>query len=109
MSVSIVERLKSIPISIRVEQEATLKLVLRSHRDEGEQATVEYRLNAGNAFVFAENDSKVIVATFDVTTEPTDAERRYALRGPAGRNVQVTAFVLPDRIEKSKETVTVLK
>jgi hypothetical protein len=109
MSVSIVERLKSVPVSIRVQQEATLRLVLRSHSEEGERATVEYRLNPGNEFVFAENDSKVIEGSFDVATEPTIAERRYALKGPAGRNVQVTAIVLPDRIDQSKETVTVLK
>ena len=109
MAVSIVERLKSVPPAINIEQDATLRLVLQSHGDGEEEATVEYRLNPGNDYVFAENDSKLILGTFTVATEATVADRQYALRGPAGRNVQVTAVVLPERIHRSKETVTVLK
>jgi hypothetical protein len=111
MAVSIVDGLKSNPTAIRIEQEATLRLVLQSRRDgtETETATVEYRLNPKNEFVFAENDAKLIVETFTVATDPTVADRRYALKGPSGRNVEISAIVLPERSHKSKETVTVLK
>ena len=109
MSVSIVERLKSAPTSVRVGQEAVLKLVLQSSSSEGEKVDVEYRLNPGNDYFFGENDGKLILGTFDVGAEPTVAERKYALKGPAGRVVQITAIVLPERIDQSKEAVAVLK
>jgi len=103
------ERLESVPSAIRLEQDATLRLVLQAHDGADEEATVEYRLNPGNDITFAENDGKVITATFDVATEPTVTERRYALKGTAGKMVQITAIVLPERVHRSKETVTLLK
>ena len=107
MSVFIVERLKSNPTDFHSGETATLRLSLQADSD-AEQATVEYRLNPNNDVVFAENGKKMIEATFDVNTEPTPTERRYALTSPPGKIITITAIVLPDRDERSKETVTIL-
>jgi hypothetical protein len=109
MSVLIIERLKSSPESFRSGEEATLQLLLQSQNDDGEQATIEYRLNPNNDVVFAENGGKVIKETFEVASVPTVAKRSYALTGPGGRSVTITGIVLPERLERSKETVVILK
>ena len=51
----------------------------------------------------------MIKETFDVASVPTVADRNYALTGPGGKSVTITSIVLPERLEKSKETVTILK
>jgi len=109
MPVLIVERLKSTPSSFLPGQEATLQLLLQSQNEAGEQATIEYRLNPGNDIVFAENGGKMIAETFDVASVPTLTKRNYALTGPGGKSVTITGIVLPERLEKSKEMVTILK
>lgn len=109
MSVLIIERLKSTPSSFRPGDEATLQLLLQSQDAAGEQATIEYRLNPGNDVVFAENGGKMIDETFTVASVPTLTKRSYALNGPGGKSVTITGIVLPDRLEKSKETVVILK
>jgi hypothetical protein len=108
MSVFIVERLKSTPVSFRSGQPATLRLSLQAESATGEQTDVEYRLNPNNDVVFAENGEKMIKATFTVQSVPTSAERGYALISSRGKNVQITAVVLPERDEQSKEMVSIL-
>lgn len=107
MAVFIVDRLKSNPTDFHSGDPATLRLSLQAD-SAAEKATVEYRLNPNNDVVFAENGKKMIEATFDVSPMPTLAERRYALTSPPGKMVVITAIVLPDRDERSKETVTIL-
>lgn len=109
MSVLIVQRLKSTPEAVRPGESATLVLGLQSQTPDGEQATVEYRLSPGNDVVFAENGDKVVTGTFAVSSAPTPASRAYALTSTGGKVVTITAIVLPERLEKSKEAVTILK
>jgi hypothetical protein len=108
MSVFIVERLHSDPVSFRSGQQATLRLSLQAENATGEQTDVEYRLNPNNDVVFSENGGKMIKATFTVQSVPTPADRVYALDSSRGKDVQITAVVLPERDEQSKETVTIL-
>jgi len=109
MSVLIVGRLNSTPGAIRPGESATLLLGLQSLDPAGEQTTVEYRLSPGNDVLFAENGDKSITETFTVSSAPTPASRVYALTSTGGKVVTITAIVLPERIEKSKEAVTILK
>ncbi|MEO8256705.1 MAG: hypothetical protein ABI868_05090 [Acidobacteriota bacterium] len=108
MSAFIVERLKSSPVSFRSGEEATLRLSLQAESAAGERTDVEYRLNPSNEVVFSENGGKVIKATFTVQSVPTSVDRKYALNSSRGKIVQITAVVLPERDEQSKETVTIL-
>ena len=109
MSVFIVESLQSKPPAVRPGQSATLELVLQSTIAAGEEATVEYRLNPKNEVLFAENDDKVITASFNVASVPAPTARAYALKAKGGNVVTITAIVLPERVQKSKEAVTILK
>jgi len=109
MSVLIVQGLKSTPEAVRPGESATLVVGLQSQIPAGEQTTVEYRLSPGNDVVFAENGDKAITGTFAVSSAPTPASRTYALTSAGGKIVTITAIVLPERIEKSKEAVTILK
>ena len=109
MSVLIVQGLKSTPEAFKPGESATLVLGLQSQDPAGEQTTVEYRLSPGNEVVFAENGDKFITATFAVSSAPTPVSRAYALTSTGGKVVTITAIVLPERLEKSKEAVTILK
>jgi hypothetical protein len=109
MPVLIVQGLKSTPEAIKPGESATLQLGLQSQTPAGEETTVEYRLSPGNDVVFAENGNKFITETFTVASAPTPASRAYALTSVGGKVVTITAIVLPERLEKSKEAVTILK
>jgi hypothetical protein len=109
MSVLIVQGLKSSPESFKSGETATLQLGLQSQSPAGEQSIVEYRLSPGNDVVFAENGNKFITETFTVSSAPTAVSRAYALTSTGGKVVTITAIVLPERLEKSKEAVTILK
>ena len=82
---------------------------LQSQNSAGERTTVEYRLNPNNDVAFVENGGKMISESFDIASVPTPASRAYALQSEGGKIVTITAIVLPERLEKSKEAVTILK